>query len=136
MFRDDEDCPDTRVVSILHVEADLHVADAVRTILDDEGWAVDACADGVAALVMLESGARYDVLIFDNQLPDSNGIELIRRTRALAHRQQTPIIILSGDDVEMQARRAGANAFLRKPADMSMIAETVARLLARKSRQG
>jgi hypothetical protein len=34
--------------------------------------------------------------------------------------------------MEMPARRAGANAFLRKPADMPLIAETVARLLARK----
>lgn len=136
MFRDEEDCPDTRVVSILHVEDNLHVADAVRATLDDEGWAVDTCADGAAALDRLESGARYDVLIFDNQLPDSNGVELIRRTRALAHRQQIPLIMLSGDDVEMQARRAGANAFLRKPGDMSLLAETVARLLARKSRQG
>jgi len=40
--------------------------------------------------------------------------------------------MLSGTDVDMQARRAGANAFLRKPGDMSVIAETVARLLARR----
>jgi hypothetical protein len=40
--------------------------------------------------------------------------------------------MLSGDDVEMQARRAGANAFLRKLEDMPALAETIARLLARK----
>jgi len=64
-----------------------------------------------------------------------NGIELIRQTRALAHRQQTPIIMLSGDDVEMEARRAGANAILRKPDDVALIAETAAHLLACKARQ-
>ena len=132
MFRDEEDCPDTRAVSILHVEDDAHVADAVRTTLEDEGWSVETCADGAAALERLESGARYDVLVIDNQLPGLDGVELIRRTRALAHRQQTPIIMLSGDEVEMEARRAGANTFLRKPGGMSAIAETVARLLARK----
>lgn len=135
MFRDEVDCPDTRAVSILHVEDDATVADAVQTALADEGWAVETCRDGAEALERLESGARYDVLIFDNQLSPGgmDGVELIRRTRALAHRQQTPIIMLSGNsDVEMLARRAGANAFLRKPADMSLIAETVARLLARK----
>jgi two-component system chemotaxis response regulator CheY len=133
MFRDDEDCPDTGAVSILHVEDEALVADTVHMTLDDEGWAVETCGDGAAALERLESGARYDVLIFDNNLPGLGGVELIRQTRALAHRQQTPIIMLSGDDgVEMQARRAGANAFLRKPCDMSVIAETVARLLARK----
>lgn len=75
------------------------------------------------------------MLIFDNQLPDTNGVELIRRARALAHRQQTPIITLSNDDVAMRTWRAGANTFLKKLADMSMIAETIARLLARKSKQ-
>jgi CheY-like chemotaxis protein len=132
MFRDEEDCPDTRAVSVLHVEDDALVADAVRVTLDGEGWAVETCRDGAAALKRLLSGARYDVLIFDNNLPDTNGMELIRRTHELAHRQQTPIIMLSGDEVEMQARRVGANAFLRKPEDVQRIAETVARLLARK----
>lgn len=132
MFRDEVDCPDTRAVSVLHVEDEPLVADAVRQTLDGEGWSVETCATGAAALEKLESGSRYDLLIFDNWLPDTNGIELIRRTRALAHRHQTPIIMLSGDDVEMQARRAGANAFLRKLEDMPTLAETIARLLARK----
>lgn len=133
MFRDEEDCPDTRAVSVLHVEDEATVADAVKMTLDDEGWSVETCTDGVDALEALTGSARYDVLIVDNQLPSLDGVELIRRTRALAHRQQTPIIMLSGNaDVEMQARRAGANAFLRKPSDMSVIAETVARLLARR----
>jgi CheY-like chemotaxis protein len=95
--------------------------------------AVGQAADGAEALERLESGARYDVLIFDNKLPGLDGVELIRRTRALAHRQQTPIIMLSGnDEVEAQAKRAGANTFLRKPTDMPLIAEKVAGLLARK----
>ncbi|MDQ3802649.1 MAG: response regulator [Acidobacteriota bacterium] len=135
MFRDEVDCPDTRAVSILHVEDEATVSDAVQMTLGDEGWSVETCADGSIALEKLAGGARYDVLIIDNKLPGLNGIELIRRTRTLAHRQQTPIIMLSGDDVEMPARRAGANAFLRKPGDMPLIAETVARLLARRSKQ-
>lgn len=135
MFRDDEDCPDGRVVAVLHVEDHALVADLVRQTLEEEGWSVETCDGGAGALERLESGARYDVLIFDNQLPDGSGVELIRRTRALAHRQQTPIIMLSGDEVELKARRAGANAFLKKPDDVSVIAETVARLLARKSKQ-
>lgn len=90
------------------------------------------CATGAAALEKLESGERFDVLIFDNKLPDTTGIELIKHTRRLAHRQHTPIIMLSGDEVEIAARRAGAYAFLRKLGDVPLIAEAVARLLARK----
>jgi DNA-binding response OmpR family regulator len=132
MFRDEVDCPDTRAVTVLHVEDDALVADGVRMTLTGEGWSVETCGDGAAALERLRSAGRYDVLIFDNNLPDTDGVELIRRTRALAHRQQTPIIVLSADDVEAQARRAGANSFLQKPAGVASVAETVARLLARK----
>lgn len=135
MFRDEVDCPDTGAVSILHVEDHPVVADAVKETLEGEGWKVETCGDGAAALAKLESGERFDVLIFDNKLPDTNGVELIKRASAMAHRQQTPIIMLSADEVEMEARRAGANAFLRKPGDVSLITETVARLLARKLRQ-
>jgi CheY-like chemotaxis protein len=132
MFRDEVDCHETQVVSVLHVEDEPTVADPVRVTLEDEGWRVETCGDGLSALERLSSGARYDVLIVDNQLPGIDGMELIRRTRAMAHRQQTPIIMLSASDVEAQAKRAGANEFLRKPDDMPLIAETIARLLARK----
>jgi CheY-like chemotaxis protein len=132
MFRDEVDCPDTRAVSVLHVEDRPEVAEPVRLKLEDEGWSVETCVTGAAALEKLESGERFDVLIFDNKLPDTTGIELIKRTRRLAHRQQTPIIMLSGDEIEIEARRAGANHFLRKPGDLDSIPETVARLLARK----
>nr|QEO73719.1 TPR repeat-containing protein [uncultured bacterium] len=132
MFRGDEDCPETRPVVVLHVEDRPEVADAVRMKLEDEGWSVETCIDGASALEKLESGERFDALIFDFKLPDANGIGLIKHTRRLAHRQQTPIIMFSGDDVEMDARRAGANYFLRKPDDLDSIPETVARLLARK----
>jgi two-component system, chemotaxis family, chemotaxis protein CheY len=135
MFRDELDCPELRAVCVLHVEDDRLVADAVNISLHDEGWAVETCTTGMAALEKLRGGERFDVLIFDNNLPDTNGIKLIGQMRALAHRQQTPIIMLSGDDVELEARRAGANAILRKPEDVALIAETVARLLARKARQ-
>jgi CheY-like chemotaxis protein/tetratricopeptide (TPR) repeat protein len=132
MFRGDEDCPETRAVCILHVEDDRLVAEAVNITLEGEGWSVETCVSGAAALEKLESGERYDVLIFDNKLPDTTGIELIKQTRALAHRQHTPIIMLSGGEVEMEARRAGATMFLPKPGGIALLAETVARLLARK----
>jgi two-component system chemotaxis response regulator CheY len=131
MFRGDEDCPETRAVVVLHVEDDTSVSEPVSMVLHDEGWSVETCADGAAALEKLESGERFDVLIVDNNLPNINGIELIRKTRALAHRQRTPIIMLSGSEVEMEARRAGATTFLPKPGGIALLTETVARLLAR-----
>ncbi len=125
---------ETRPVTILHVEDNQMVADAVKETLALEGWNVETLINGAAALQMLESKTHYDVLIFDNDLPGTDGLELIRQARNLSHRQHTPIIMLSASSIGTEARRAGANAFLRKPEDITAVTETIARLLARTKR--
>ncbi|HEY0098189.1 MAG TPA: response regulator, partial [Pyrinomonadaceae bacterium] len=122
-----------RSVVILHVEDNGQLAEAVRETLCEEGWTVETCADGVDALHQLAGETRYDLLLFDNELPGASGIELVRRARGLPHRRQTPIIMFSASDCEENARRAGVDAFLRKPQDMARLVEAVARLLAEKS---
>lgn len=123
---------ESRHLNILHVEDNQTIAETVKEMLEREGWAVEACADGTTGQEKLSGETHYDVLIFDNKLPGVDGIELIRQTRQISHRQQVPIIMLSASDVEMEARQAGANAFLKKPEEITAIAETIARLLANK----
>jgi two-component system chemotaxis response regulator CheY len=122
---------ETQPVTILHVEDNQMVADAVKETLELEGWIVESTAEGTTALEMILSEAHYDVLIFDNELPGVSGLELICETRQIPRRQQTPIIMLTASDVEREARCNGANAFLRKPEEITLITETIARLLAR-----
>jgi CheY-like chemotaxis protein/predicted negative regulator of RcsB-dependent stress response len=124
-----------RPALILHVEDNQEVAVAVRDVLEDEGWAVRHCADGAQARREIASDTHYDLLLLDNELPGANGIELMRRARSLPRRRQTPIIMLSASNCEAEARRAGADAFLRKPRDIALLVETVARLLAEKPSQ-
>jgi CheY-like chemotaxis protein len=126
---------ESRHLNILHVEDNRTIADTVKEMLEREGWAVEACADGTTAQEKLSGETHYDVLIFDNKLPGADGIELTRQTRQLSHRRQVPIIMLSASNVEMEARQAGANAFLKKPEEIIVIAETIARLLASKPKQ-
>jgi CheY-like chemotaxis protein len=125
-----------RAVLILLVEDNQTVAVAVRDTLEDKGWAVRHCADGAEARREIASEAHYDLLLLDNELPGASGIELTRRARSLPRRRQTPIIMYSASDCEAEARRAGADAFLRKPRDIARLVETVARLLAEKRTGG
>lgn len=74
--------------------------------------------------------AHYDLLLLDNDLPSLNGIELLRQARALVHRREIPVIVLSGTAVGEEVMRAGADAFLRKPEDTSAVVETIAHLLS------
>lgn len=125
----------TRHPTIMHIEDHELVAAAVKEMLEIEGWTVETFLEGAAALHTLRSKARYDVLILGNEMPGMSGVELIRETRRIPRRRKMPIIMLSVSDVEKEARRAGANAFLRKPEDITVIAETIARLLAGKPKQ-
>jgi DNA-binding response OmpR family regulator len=70
-------------------------------------------------------------LIFDNHLPNVNGIELVRYARRLPHHERTPIIVLSASEAAMEAREAGADVFLRKPQDVGLLVETVKGLVRR-----
>lgn len=90
---------------------------------------VDSCASRTAALKILKSDVRYDLIIVDNDLPGIGGLELIRRARGMGTRRRTPIIMLSGDDCETEAWRAGVGEFLRKPEDIEKVSLTIARLL-------
>lgn len=120
----------TRTVTVLHVEDNKMVADAVKDTLEHEGWKVVTCADGATALNAITSNMPLDVLLLDYDLPQVNGLELAQRARRLSHRRRTPIIMLSATDCEREAWRAGVSAFLRKPEDVLKITETIARLLA------
>ena len=135
MFREDDPAQEGRAVRILHAEDDALVANVVKEALRDEGWRVSTYMDGASALAEIESDAHYDLMLLDNQLPGVSGLELVSRARQLAHRQQVPIIMLSAADEWREARRAGATAFLRKPEDMHALTETIARLLARRTKQ-
>lgn len=121
--------PATSQISILHVEDNKVVARLIQNTLGAEGMHVDSCISGATALEILKSDAPYDAIIVDNDLPGLSGLELVLRVRSMAHRRNTPIIMLSGDDCEKEAWRAGVNDFLRKPEAVDQVASTITRLL-------
>jgi CheY-like chemotaxis protein len=115
--------------SILYVEDSRLVAIGVKETLELDGWRVELCEDGTSAMNRLASGAHYDLLIFDQELPGASGIELVQYARRLPQHRRTPIVMVSAGDYGPQALQAGADAFLRKPDDIPALGETVARLL-------
>lgn len=126
---DQDDDSEVKIVTILHVEDNQTVAEAVKETLEIQGWQVDTCTDGNTALEKIASDADYDVLLVDYDLPGVNGLELVRSARELPHRLHTPIVVLSATPVEREAREAGADLFLHKPRGVSLLVENIDRLL-------
>ena len=118
-----------QAIRILHVEDSPIVAGLVQEIAEHESWEVENCIDGDAALEELVGHAQYDLLLVNFELPVLNGLELMEQVRTMPHRQCMPIVMMSGTLSEAVARKAGANAFLRKPQDIGLLVETINRLL-------
>lgn len=119
----------TSQILILHIEDNKAVSGLVQDVLGAEGAHVDSCLSGTTALEILRSETPYDLIIVDNDLPGLSGLELVLRLQAMPHRRQTPVIMLTGNDCEAEAWRAGVKAFLRKPEGIDELPSTIDRLL-------
>ena len=104
-------------IKLLLVEDNPGDADLIRERLEDDPLAefdvkhVEMLADALRAL----AGNNFDAILLDLGLPDSQGLETVRRTVAAA--AATPIVVLTGlndDTVGMQAVREGAADYLVK----------------------
>jgi two-component system OmpR family response regulator len=116
-------------LTILYVEDDRLISEAVRDLLEGEGWRVDSCSDGNSGMNRLAGGARYDLLLLDNDLPGASGMELARYARKLPCYRHTQIIMLSARDCEEEAKRAGVDLFLSKPDGTWTLVESIRRLI-------
>ncbi len=116
-------------IKILYVEDYDLVLFTVKQLFELEGWQVDVCRDGIAALKKLESAEHYDIIVLDFELPGVGGVELLCRARELSQRRDTPIIMFTASDCEREARAAGVNEFLKKPGGIKDLVLTVERFL-------
>jgi two-component system OmpR family response regulator len=114
-------------VRLLVVEDDVKLATALARGLRGEGYAVDVCGDGEAALARA-SVYDYDGMLLDLMLPGRDGLEVCRELRARGC--WAPVLALTartlvGDRVS--GLDAGADDYLPKPFDFD---ELLARLRA------
>jgi two-component system, chemotaxis family, CheB/CheR fusion protein len=111
------------------VDDDSNIRNVIRSVLEDDGHAVDDYATCQAFLDAYRPG-REACLVIDAYLPGMTGLELLQRLRDDDHR--LPAIMITGNsDVPMavQAMKAGASDFIEKPISASNLLVCVARAL-------
>jgi PAS domain S-box-containing protein len=117
----------TTVPSILVVEDNPTTRKMLRLVLVTEGYAVIEAADARAALAAAGQ-TLPDLVLQDLILPDMDGLELLRRLRALPGGAGLPILALSGflSRLEaLQTHEAGFTAMLVKPIEPGRLIEAV-----------
>ncbi len=116
---------------ILVVEDEKHLNRIISEAVEDEGYSVDSCYNGLEALEYLEC-AQYDVMILDVMMPKMDGFTLVRKLRERG--DNTPVLFLTARDAvadKVQGLESGGDYYLTKPFDFKELMAVV-RVMARK----
>ena len=119
-------------MKVLVVEDEPDLLSSLAQALREEGYAVDAAADGEDGLFKAQSW-DYDAIVLDLMLPGLNGWQVLERLR---QSKRTPVLLLTArDQVRDRVRGldSGADDYLAKPFDLD---ELLARLRALIRRTG
>lgn len=99
---------------ILVIEDESAIRNLISTALQTNGYKNDVAPNGSTALLSL-STQQYDLVLLDLGLPDTDGIEIIKKYRTFS---TTPIIVISArsnDNDKIIALDEGADDYLTKP---------------------
>ncbi|HLL74956.1 MAG TPA: response regulator [Pyrinomonadaceae bacterium] len=116
-------------IRILYAEGYELVLFTARQLLEAEGWVVEVCRDGPAALKKLEGNEHFDLLILDGRLTESGGAELIAHARAEKRLRATPIILFTAGSANGASVSLEADACLSKPGGLKDLVATCRLLL-------
>ena len=117
---------DVKTKRILLVEDDAMVCQLLSNVLAFAGYSLEAAHDGREALERLQR-ERFDLIITDLQMPDVDGLSLLRGVELMG--LDVPSIILSGvvdDALIAQGRELGARDYIAKPIMADELLERVA----------
>jgi len=114
-------------VKVLVVEDDRKIASFVQKGLKEQGFVVEACADGNEAYNRAIKQV-YDVIVLDIMLPGRDGLSILRALRE--KKNPVPVILLtarSGLNERVDGLNLGADDYLAKP---FFVEELIARIQA------
>lgn len=117
--------------TIMTVDDSASIRQMVVFTLKQEGYDVLEAVDGREALSKL-SNANLDLIITDLNMPNMDGIGLIRAVRADVARRLLPIVMLTTESQEgrkQEGKQAGATGWIVKPFRPEQLVAVVKRVL-------
>ena len=119
---------DSPSVKLLLAEDDRIVRITVRDALEEAGYHITECADGVAALAAIE-GAPFDVVLTDVRLPGVDGLTLFRRARRAQPDACVVLMTAYADaDDAVAVMKEGARDYVQKPFEIEELLLRIGRV--------
>ncbi|MDT4331021.1 response regulator [Methylomonas sp. MED-D] len=119
------------MTSILAVDDSASMRQMVCFTLKGAGYDVVEAVDGVDGLNKAKSQA-FDCVVTDVNMPNKDGIQLIRDLRALPNYKYTPLLMLTteaGMDKKQLGKEAGATGWIVKPFNPEQLLKTIQKVL-------
>lgn len=118
--------------SILAVDDSPSMRQMVEFTLRGAGYDVVMAEDGVDALNVAKETGSVDLVLTDINMPNKNGIELLKDLRQLPDYKFTPMLVLtteSSTEMKMQGKDAGATGWIVKPFNPDKLLAMIGRVL-------
>lgn len=121
---------------ILVVDDSPTMRGMVSHALNEAGFETTEAENGKDALIKLTTmevgGTKPDVIVTDINMPEMDGIELVREIRKLSAFKHVPVLVLTTDNTDEKkevGRAAGATGWLVKPFDSELILKVIRKVL-------
>ena len=117
--------------SVLAVDDSASMRSLVSQVLEQAGFDVVLAEDGQIALEYAQTN-QVDLVLTDINMPNLDGIGLIKELRQLPHYKFVPLLVLtteSGTDIKMEGKAAGATGWIVKPFDPTKLINTIQKVL-------
>jgi DNA-binding NtrC family response regulator len=117
----------------LVIDDDSATLDLLKFQLQSENFYVITAENGKKGLEFVAE-MNFDIILTDLNLPDINGIEMVKKTKKIS--PNTEIIMITGDgsiEKAVEAAKAGAFHYVEKPIDFDELILLINRAIERKS---
>ena len=123
-------------MKILIIEDDLSLQEILRRTLEQERYIVEVAPDYRTGLIKL-SDYTYDCILLDINLPDGNGLDLLRELKEMK-RAGSLIIISARDSIEdkVEGLDLGADDYLPKPFHLAELLSRIKSVMRRNTQGG
>ncbi|HYG76238.1 MAG TPA: response regulator [Planctomycetota bacterium] len=114
--------------TILIIEDDVDIRDALTQILEFEGYDIASASNGKEALDVLRNSARPGLILLDLMMPVMDGWQFRAEQQQDKRLADIPVVIVSADGrIFQKATAIGAAGYLRKPVELEVLLNTVQR---------
>ena len=116
---------------ILIVDDSSPARSLIRAIVTLDGHSVSEASSGEEALAAL-AGETFDLMILDLVMPGVDGYQVLERLRSMPAREETPVIVISDQDEEIDPIRSselGALDYLSKPFGYDEMEKSIKRVV-------